>query len=69
MGPINPSRKGLNAKVSTVTRMPERTQQIHHSGVYAYVRQRVTQAHDDRQSRATHDRTMRLTRGTNRALL
>jgi hypothetical protein len=48
---------------------PKETQQIHHSGVYAYIRQRVMQAHDDRQSRATHDRTMGLTHGTHRALL
>jgi hypothetical protein len=64
VGPVNPGHKGLSVGVSTVTRIPERMQQVHHTGVYVYSCERVTQAHDDRQNRATHDRSVGLTLGT-----
>jgi hypothetical protein len=60
VGLVNPRRRGLSAGVSTATRISERTQQIHHTVVYAYARQRVTQARDDRQSSATYDHAMGL---------
>jgi hypothetical protein len=36
MGPINLDHRGLSTGVSTVTHIPEGTQQVHHTGVYVY---------------------------------
>jgi hypothetical protein len=33
MWPVNPCRRDLNVRISTVTRIPKRTWQIHHTGV------------------------------------